>query len=70
LYDTNEEDPNNDGEDYTSDNYCEDVVDYVLDAGRCSEEFIKELEAIIANHKAFMKEFEVYIANRKARETV
>jgi hypothetical protein len=51
LYDTNAENPNNDGEDYTSDNYCKGVIDYVLNAGRCSEEFIKELEAIIAEHK-------------------
>ena len=52
LYETNAEDPNNDGEDFTSDYHCKGVVGYVLDVGRCSEEFIKELEAIIAEHFA------------------
>ena len=52
LEETTEENPNGDGEDFTSDNYCKDVIDYLLDVGRCSEEFIKELEAIIAEHYA------------------
>jgi len=52
LYETNAEDPNNDGEDFTSDFHCKRVIDYLLDVGRCSEEFIKELEAIIDEHQA------------------
>ena len=52
LEETNAENPNNDGEDFTSDYHCKGVVGYVLDVGRCSEEFIKELEAIIAEHFA------------------
>lgn len=52
LQETTEENPNGDGEDFTSDNHCKGVIGYVLDVGRCSEEFIKELEAIIAEHFA------------------
>lgn len=52
LQETTEENPNGDGEDFTSDDYCKDVIDYLLDVGRSSEEFIKEVEAIIAEHYA------------------
>ena len=52
LYETNAEDPNNDGEDFTSDYHCKGVLHYVLDVGHCSEDSIKELKAIIDEHQA------------------
>lgn len=52
LWETNAENPDNDGEDFTSDYHCKGVVGYVLDVGRPSEEFIKELKAIIDEHYA------------------
>lgn len=52
LYETTEENPNGDGEDFTSDYHCKGVIYYVDDVASGSKEFIEELEAIIAEHYA------------------